>query len=62
MLFLGTQVEKIPMAVLVAITIVVSIGTFKAKINHQRAKIILEEAQQFSSDRQISRIELTHEL
>ena len=39
----------------------VEIEAAKAKINHQRAKIILEGAQQFLSDRQISRIELTHE-
>ena len=38
----------------------VEIEAAKAKVNHQRAKIILEEAQQFLSDRQVSRIELTH--
>lgn len=39
----------------------VEIEAAKAKINHQRAKIILQEAQKFLSDRQVKRIELTHE-
>lgn len=33
----------------------------KAKINHQRAKIILQEAKRFFSDREIDRVTLTHE-
>ncbi len=39
----------------------VEIESAKAKINHQRAKIILQQAQQFLSDRSVERIELTHE-
>ena len=39
----------------------VEIEAAKAKINHRRAKIILREAQKFLSDRQVERIELTHE-
>ena len=39
----------------------VEIEAAKAKINHRRAKIILQEAQKFLSDRQVKRIELTHE-
>lgn len=33
----------------------------KAQINHQRAKIILQEAKDFFSDRQIDKVKLTHE-
>ena len=39
----------------------VEVESAKAKINHQRAKIILHEAKQFLSDRQVDNIELTHE-
>ena len=39
----------------------VEVEAAKAKINHQRAKIILQEAKQFLSDRQVDKIELTHE-
>ena len=33
----------------------------RAKVNHQRAKIILQEAQKFFSDRGIQNVKLTHE-
>ncbi|WP_019506876.1 universal stress protein [Pleurocapsa sp. PCC 7319] len=33
----------------------------RAKVNHQRAKIILQEAKQFFSDRAIQNVKLTHE-
>ncbi len=39
----------------------VDIEAAKAKINHQRAKIILQEAKTFFSDRNISSVKLTHE-
>jgi nucleotide-binding universal stress UspA family protein len=39
----------------------VEVESAKAKINHQRAKIILHEAKQFLSDRQVDNIKLTHE-
>lgn len=39
----------------------VEIESAKAKVNHQRAKIILQQARQFLSDRSVQRIELTHE-
>ncbi|MGB5633289.1 MAG: universal stress protein [Waterburya sp.] len=39
----------------------VEIEANKAKINHQRAKIILQEARHFFDDRQIQNIKLTHE-
>lgn len=39
----------------------VEIEAAKAKNDHQRAKIILQEAQKLLSDRQVKRIELTHE-
>jgi nucleotide-binding universal stress UspA family protein len=38
----------------------VELEAARAKINHQRAKIILQEAQQFFSDRHISNVKLTH--
>ncbi|MEO1005953.1 MAG: universal stress protein [Cyanobacteria bacterium J06638_38] len=39
----------------------VELEAAKAKINHQRAKIILQEAQQFFSNRQLNKVKLTHE-
>lgn len=39
----------------------VEVEAAKAKINHKRAKIILQEAKQFLSDRQIDKVKLTHE-
>lgn len=39
----------------------VEVESAKAKINHRRAKIILDEAKQFLSDRQVDNIKLTHE-
>lgn len=39
----------------------VEIEAAKAKINHERAKIILQQAEQFFSDRQVHRVKLTHE-
>lgn len=39
----------------------VAIEAERAKINHQRAKIILQEAQHFFSDRGITRVKTTHE-
>lgn len=39
----------------------VELEAAKAKINHQRAKIILQEAKQFFSDRQLHNVKLTHE-
>jgi nucleotide-binding universal stress UspA family protein len=39
----------------------VEIEANKAKINHKRAKIILQEARHFFDDRQIQNIKLTHE-
>ncbi|GAB4548127.1 MAG: universal stress protein [Pleurocapsa sp.] len=39
----------------------VELEAARAKINHQRAKIILQEAQQFFSDRHIQNVKLTHE-
>ena len=38
----------------------VEVEAAKAKINHERAKIILQEAKQFFSDRQVNQIKLTH--
>lgn len=39
----------------------VELEAARAKINHQRAKIILQEAKQFFSDRDIPNVKLTHE-
>ena len=39
----------------------VEVESAKAKINHQRAKIILHGAKQFLSDRRVDNIKLTHE-
>lgn len=39
----------------------VEVEAAKAKINHERAKIILQQAQQYFSDRQIHQVTLTHE-
>ena len=39
----------------------VELESARAKVNHQRAKIILEEAKQFFSDRHIDEVKLTHE-
>lgn len=39
----------------------VEVEAKRAKINHQRAKIILQEAQRFLSDRGITRVKTTHE-
>ena len=39
----------------------VELEAAKAKINHQRAKIILQEAKKFFSDRQLHNVKLTHE-
>ena len=39
----------------------VELESAKAKVNHQRAKIILEEAKQFFRDRHIDEVKLTHE-
>ena len=39
----------------------VNIEASRAKINHDRAKIILQEAKAFFSDRNIDRVKLTHE-
>jgi len=39
----------------------VNIEASRAKINHERAKIILQEAKAFFSDRNIDRVKLTHE-
>ncbi|MBE9047818.1 universal stress protein [Pleurocapsales cyanobacterium LEGE 10410] len=39
----------------------VEIEAARAKINHKRAKIILQEAEQFFGDRQINKVKLTHE-
>ena len=39
----------------------VEVEAAKAKINQERAKIILQQAKQFFSDRQIQSIKLTHE-
>lgn len=39
----------------------VELEAAKAKVNHKRAKIILQEAKQFFGDRQLENIKLTHE-
>lgn len=39
----------------------VELEAARAKVNHQRAKIILQEAKQFFSDRDIHGVKLTHE-
>ena len=39
----------------------VELEAARAKVNHQRAKIILQEAQQFFSERGINTVKLTHE-
>ncbi len=39
----------------------VQLEAARAKVNHERAKIILQEAQQFFSDRHIAAVQLTHE-
>lgn len=39
----------------------VELEAAKAKVNHQRAKIILQEAEQFFGDRHLEKIKLTHE-
>lgn len=39
----------------------VELEAARAKVNHQRAKIILQEAKQFFSDRNIHSVKLTHE-
>ena len=39
----------------------VELEAARAKINHQRAKIILQEAKKFFSDRDINNVKLTHE-
>lgn len=39
----------------------VNIEATKARVNHERAKIILEEAKTFFSDRNINHVKLTHE-
>ena len=39
----------------------VEVEASKAKINHKRAKILLEDAEKFFSDRKIDRVKLTYE-